>query len=171
MSIEIYVYIDTKKHNLQLPPCLCSKSKKECGHTKLQCIFLVTNLLQCVSVVVSLVQTEEKNTSTLLSRCALNPRGVCLRKVRAFKTSTGRFSGENACALVHFIKSVFCNVVQCVAVCCSVLQCVAVWCKVLQYVVVWCSVVPCVLQCVAAWCSVLQSVAICVSTPKCAHKH
>jgi len=87
---------------------------------------------------------------------------------------------------------VWCNVLQCVAVCgttwvaapaecfsvcCGVLQravCVAccssiVWCNLLQRVAVCCSVLQCVavccsvLQCVAVCCSVLQCVAVCCS--------
>ena len=75
--------------------------------------------------------------------------------------------------------TVYCSVLQCVAVfgsvlqylndenggdafiavCCSVLQCVASCRSVLQCVVVCCSV----LQCVAVCCSVLQCVAVCCS--------
>jgi len=60
-------------------------------------------------------------------------------------------------SLVNLRNSVYCSVLQCVAVCCSVLQCVAVCCSVLQCVAVCCSV----LQCDAVYCSVLQCVAVC----------
>jgi len=48
------------------------------------------------------------------------------------------------------LLTVFCSVLQCVAVRCSVLQCVAACCSVLQCVAVCCSV----LQCAAVCCSV-----------------
>jgi len=72
------------------------------------------------------------------------------------------------------LQRVYCNVLQCVAVCGSVWQCVVVCCSVLhmmrnasqhvatsvlQYVAVCCSV----LQCVAVRCSVLQCVVVCCS--------
>ena len=58
---------------------------------------------------------------------------------------------------------VFCNVLQCVAVCFSVLWCVAECCCVLQYVAECCRV----LQCVAECCSGLQSGVVCCSVLHC----
>jgi hypothetical protein len=57
-------------------------------------------------------------------------------------------------------RSVYCSMIQCVAVCCSVLQCVAVCCRMLQSVAECCSM----LQCVAVCRSVLQCVAVCCRT-------
>jgi len=57
--------------------------------------------------------------------------------------------------------SMYCSVLQYVAVCCSVLQRVAACCSVLQCVAVCCSV----LQCVAVCCSVLQCIAFCCTWP------
>jgi len=76
--------------------------------------------------------------------------------------------------VVHF-GTVWCIVLQCVAVCCSVLQCGAVCCSVLQCVaVLWVHVLQCVavlwvhvLQCVAVCCSVLQCVAVCYNVVHC----
>jgi len=39
------------------------------------------------------------------------------------------------------VTSVYCSVLQCVAVCCSMLQCVALCCSVVQCGAVWCSAV------------------------------
>ena len=64
-----------------------------------------------------------------------------------------------ACAHVYFwcvclcgrawvcMDNVYCNVLQCVAVCCSAVQCVAEHCSVLQCVAVCCSVLQCEIVC------------------------
>jgi len=65
--------------------------------------------------------------------------------------------------------SMWCSVLQCVAVCCSVLQRVAVCCNMVHRVAACCSVLTCVavccntVQCVVVCCSVLQCVVVCCS--------
>jgi len=71
--------------------------------------------------------------------------------------------------LCRTISSVFCSVLQCVAVSCSVLQSVAGCCGVLQCIAsIRPQFAPYRLY-VAACCSVLQCVAVCCSVLRCVH--
>jgi len=86
-----------------------------------------------------------------------------------FMSATKFNYADIAADMEPFEQSVYCSVLQCVAVCCSVLQCAAVCCSVLQCVAVYCSVLQCaavccsVLQCAAVYCSVFQCIVACYS--------
>ena len=77
---------------------------------------------------------------------------------------------SQCCRPICILSVGYCSMLQCVAVCCSVLQCVAVCCSVLQCVAVCCSVLQCVavLQCAAAlFAFQVQDVSVCCSVLQC----
>ena len=128
----------------------------------LQCVAVCCSVLQCVAVF---------HTYGLI---CIPPRRECWQQPPRISRAVATRP------ILSPQLSVWCRVLQCIAVCCSVLQCVAACHRVLKCVVVCCRVLQCadatqpiichpvsvccnVLQRVAVFCSVLQFAAVCCS--------
>jgi len=120
---------------------------------------MCVNVLQCVAVCSSVLQSGIPNCNTLL-------RIFQRRRLQSVAECCSVLQGVAGC----------CNVLQRVAVCCSVLQCVAVLVPKTTiflgtflththhiYTYICVAVLCSVLQCVAVCCSELQCVAVCCS--------
>ena len=110
--------------------------------------FVAECALRCVHVCVCCKQgqhdppQQQVCCSYFVTECVMRYVCVCVCVcVCVLQTRLAR--STSATGMCQSVASVYCSVLQRVAVCCSVLQCVAVCCSVLQCVAVCCSVLQC----------------------------